>query len=269
MHTPLQIRERDVLRNLTTRHPIYLLVKNIVLELDEQCLHFHLTPEDVFIETLDLVDAIRETSEEQAYDVIEHCQRLKSHYKTIAANHEAIKDINLWLAIIMYSASSALSMVKTKPYKSVASVLRNLISPQHFKLILPYLNTAILKLANVQLEEWDQYFFSEKFLSEELITAIENADYCIYIVREEFNDNKLYTLDQYQNAMREHCLLGAKSLVDFLQRGEKLGYLHFFGHDLKKIFETIKGAFPFTISYTYTHFANTTKEFHWHERNKT
>ena len=34
----------------------------MVLELDEQCSHFHLTPEDVFIETIDLVDAIRETT---------------------------------------------------------------------------------------------------------------------------------------------------------------------------------------------------------------
>lgn len=268
MHTPLQILERDVLRNLATRHPIYLLVKNMVLELDEQCSHFHLTPEDVFIETIDLVDAIRETSEEQPYDVVEHCKILKSHYKLIASNHDAIKDINFWTSIIMYSASSTLSIVKAKPYKSVSSVLRNLIPPQDIRLILPYLNKAILKLSNAQLEEWDHYFFSENFLSEELITAIENADYCCYIVREAFIENLLYTLDQYQNTMREHCLSGAKSLVDFLQRGEKLGYLHFFGHDLKKIFETIKGAFPDTISYAYTHFANTTKEFHWHERNK-
>ena len=240
----------------------------MVLELDEQCSHFHLTPEDVFIETIDLVDAIRETSEEQPYDVVEHCKILKSHYKLIASNHDAIKDINFWTSIIMYSASSTLSIVKAKPYKSVSSVLRNLIPPQDIRLILPYLNKAILKLSNAQLEEWDHYFFSEKFLSEELITAIENADYCIYIVREAIVKCEFYTLDEYEKELKRRCQGDAPGLVDFLQRGEKSGFLYFGTDKLNIIYNTLYIHFPNTIRYGYPQFAAAAKATNWHSRKK-
>lgn len=268
MHTPLQIREKDVLRNLVTNHPIYFLVKKLTLELDEKCSCFHLTPEDVFLETIDLIDAVRDNSEQKPYNIVEHCQRLKLHYKEITSSHDAIKDIELCVSIILYSASTALSIVKTKPYKSVASVIRNLISPQNIELLLPYLNKAILKLSNAQFEEWDQYFFSENFLSEELITAIENSDYCCYLERVSIAKCEFYTLDEYEKELKRHCHGDAPGLVDFLQRGEKLGFLYFGTDQLITIYNTLKTHFPNTISYGYSQFAAAAKAIHWHSRKK-
>lgn len=269
MHTPLQIRERNALSDLVINHPFYLLVKDMVLELDEQCLYFHLTPEDVFLETIDLVDAIRETSEEQPYDIVEHCKRIKSLYRGSTSNPEAKTDIELWTSIIIYTASSALSIVKTKPYKSVASHLRNLVLPQYIKLLLPYLNKAILQFNDEQFEFWDQYFFSENFLSVELITAIENADYYCYIVRESFKDNPVYTLDSYENQLRTACTKDAPYLIRMLKRGEGLGYLDFEDVDIKTIYDALVEHFPNTIDYGYKHFANTAKAYAWHSRKKT
>lgn len=268
MHTPLQIRERNALRDLVINHPIYLLVKDMVLELDEQCLYFHLTPEDVFLETIDLVDGIRETSEEQPYDIVEHCKRIKSLYRGSTSNPEAKTDIELWTSIIIYTASSALSIVKTKPYKSVASHLRNLVLPQYIKLLLPYLNKAILQFNDEQFEFWDQYFFSENFLSVELITAIENADYCSYIQRENIVKCEFYTLDWFETELKKRCQGDAPGLVDFLQRNEKLGYLYFGGDGLNIIYDTLRIHFPDSITYGYAQFASAAKAINWHSRKK-
>lgn len=268
MHTPLQIRERNVLRNLVTKHPIYLLVKDMVLELDEQCYYFHLTPEDVFLEIINLVDAIRDPGEEQPYDVIEHCQRLKLHYKEITSNHEAIKDIELWISVIIYYASNALTIVKTKPYESVASILRNNIPLEHTDILLPYVTKAILKLSNAQFEEWDQYFASDTYISEELITSLEQSDYFCCIVREPFKDNPVYTLDSYENQLRTACTKGAPYLIRMLKRGEGLGYLDFEDVDIKTIYDALVDHFPNTIDYGYKHFANTAKAYTWHSRKK-
>ena len=268
MHTPLQIRERNVLRDLIINHPIYLLVKDMVLELDEQCLYFHLTPEDVFLETLDLIDDIRDSSEEQPYDIVEHCKRIKSLYRGSTSNPEAKTDIDLWTSTIIYTASTALSIVKTKPYKSVASNLRNLVLPQHIKLLLPYLRKAILQLSDKQFELWDQYFFSENFLSEKLITAIENVDYCSYIQREYIVKCEFYTLDGFENELKRRCQGEAPVLVDFLQRNEKLGFLYFGVDGLNIIYDTLRIHFPDSIKYGYAQFASAAKAINWHSRKK-
>jgi hypothetical protein len=268
MHTPLQIQERNVLRDLVTDHPIYLLITNAMLDINAGMRKFQLFPEDIFLEVIDLIDTIREiNNDEHSIKYIKELKvRMTQHYAQRANQSDAMQDINLYVTEVLYAASCALSITKTKPYSSVTMALQDLLSITQKHKLLPYFLSSIKLLSNEKLNDWEQYIKSDDYLADKLITAIENADYFYYIVREAFKDNPLYTLDSYENQLRTACTKGAPNLIRMLKRGESLGYLDFEDVDIKTIYDALVEHFPNTIDYGYKHFANTAKTYDWHSR---
>lgn len=271
MHTPLQIQERDVLRDLVTDHPIYLLVTNAVLDINAEVRKFQLFPEDIFLEVIDLIDTIREiNNDEHSIKYIKELKvRMTQHYAQRANQSDAMQDINLYVTEVLYAASCALSITKTKHYSSVTMALQDLLSITQKHKLLPHFLSSIKLLSNEKLNDWEQYIKSNDYLADKLITAIENADYCCYIVRESFKDNSIYTLDSYEKKLKTACTKGASNLIRTLKQGESLGYLDFEEDDMKTIYDTLVEHFPNTIDYGYKHFANTAKAYGWHSRNRT
>ena len=130
MHTPLQIQERNVLRDLVTDHPIYLLITNAMLDINAGMRKFQLFPEDIFLEVIDMIDTIREiNNDKHSKKYIKELKlRMTQHYAQSANQSDAVQDINLYVTEVLYAASCALSITKTKPYSSVTMALQDLIS---------------------------------------------------------------------------------------------------------------------------------------------
>lgn len=269
MHTPLQIKERDVLKDLCTNHPIYIVISNVVLELSVECTHFHLMPEDVFMEIMDMIDTIREIDEDSK--AIEYVQqlykRLRSHYRQITTNQTNVQeDIELYVAEIIYGAALALSIAKSKPHQLVATALCDLVSIAKINKLYPIFSKNIKLLNNQQLCEWDEYLLSDTYIADNLIDALTRTDYCTYIVRENIATSNLYTLNEYEAQLKRQCQKEAKTLIEFLIRGENLGYLDFGRDKLKDIYNELKMHFPNSIKYSYTNFAAASKEYDWHSK---
>ena len=81
-------------------------------------------------------------------------------------------------------------------------------------------------------------------------------EYCEYIDRQALAQYNLYTPMEFETMLRKACEQEAPTLVAFLKKYQKSGYLDFHGHGKKKIFETLRSHFPTMRLYTYTNFAN-------------
>lgn len=81
-------------------------------------------------------------------------------------------------------------------------------------------------------------------------------EYCEYIDKQALAQYDLYTPMEFETMLRKACEQDAPTLVAFLNKYQKSGFLDFHGHGKKKIFETLRSHFPTMRKYSYTNFAN-------------
>lgn len=81
-------------------------------------------------------------------------------------------------------------------------------------------------------------------------------EYCEYIDKQALAQYDLYTLMEFETMLRKACEQDAPTLVAFLNKYQKSGFLDFHGHGKKKVFETLRSHFPTMRKYSYTNFAN-------------
>ena len=222
-------------------------------------------PEQLFFETIDIIDSIRELDFPDSGNyalslynklVIENTGYANQLTKNcVDIKHKIlVNEVESLSALTVYISACAILLSKSK---HAAELYQNLISPltsEQNRYFIKLFDKLASALSERQKTEWQKYYSSDAYISEDILAQFESMHRCMYIQPEKIMEVGVRTVEEYEEDLRIACEGSASVLVKFLKQGLQLGYLHFYSHNGKEVLINLQNSFPSMKRYTYSNF---------------
>lgn len=263
---PLSAIKRNAIRKSCADNIVFRFIQQpSIQECINQNEYLKVYSEQLFLETIDIIDSIRKLNhlDSRNYAILLYNNLVKGNTEyanqltknCVDIKHQIlVNEVESLSGLIVYISACAILLSKSEHATELYQNLISQLTSEQNRYFIKLFEKLTSAITDRQKNEWQEYYQSDAYLSEEIHVALDNIQSCIYIQPEKIMEVGARTVEEYEEQMRAICEGSASGLVDFLKHGLKHGYLHFHNHNGKEVLRNLQKSFPSMRSYSYTNF---------------